>query len=92
MHTDYNQIYVVSGPDPHRDIDTAFSGQVHGLCGGASSGFLYPQFAALPAIFAAVEADPLRAAVDALYAAAITVGQGYPLLLGELRKAFASLA
>lgn len=51
-----------------------------------------PQFAALPAIFAAVEADPLRAAVDSLYAAAVTVGQEYPLLLEELRKAFPSLA
>ena len=51
-----------------------------------------PQFAALPAIFAAVEADPLRAAVDALYAAAITVGDEYPLLLGELRKVFPALA
>lgn len=41
VDTDYNQIYVVSGPDSHRDLDTAFSGQVNGLCGGATSGFLY---------------------------------------------------
>lgn len=51
-----------------------------------------PQFAALPAIFAAVEADPLRAAVDAVYAAAVTFGHEYPLLLGELRRAFPALA
>jgi len=51
-----------------------------------------PQFAALPAIFAAVEADTLGAAVDALYAAAVTFGHEYPLLFGELRKAFPALA
>jgi len=51
-----------------------------------------PQFAALPAIFAAIEADPLRAAVDALYAAAVTFGHEYPRLLGDLRSAFPALA
>jgi hypothetical protein len=51
-----------------------------------------PQFAAMPAIFAAVEADTLRAAVDAVFAATVTFGHEYPLLLGELRKAFPALA
>ncbi len=51
-----------------------------------------PQFAALPAIFAAVDADPLRAAVDALSAAAVTFGDEYPRLFGELRRAFPVLA
>lgn len=41
VDTDYNQIYVVSGPDSHGDLGSAFSGQVNGLCGGAISGFLY---------------------------------------------------
>ncbi len=44
-----------------------------------------PQFAALPAVFAAVHADPLAAAVDALYAAAVTVGDGHQRLLSDLR-------
>lgn len=41
VHTDYNQIYVVSGPDSDGAFETAFNGQVNGLCGGASPGFLY---------------------------------------------------
>jgi hypothetical protein len=41
VHTDYNQIYVVSGPDSDGPFETAFNGQVNGLCGGASPGFLY---------------------------------------------------
>jgi len=44
--------------------------------------------AAAPSLFAAVEADPLRAAVDALYAATITFGDEYPRLLRDLREAF----
>ena len=51
-----------------------------------------PQFAALPAIFAAVQADPLTAAVDALYAAAVTFGDEHQHLLRELRRAFPEVA
>jgi hypothetical protein len=47
-----------------------------------------PQAAALPAVFAAADADPLRAAVDAVAAAIATFGNDYPRLLGELRQAF----
>lgn len=50
-----------------------------------------PQAAAVPSLFAAVEADPLKSAVDALYAAVVTFGHEYPRLLGELRGAFPSL-
>ena len=53
-----------------------------------SSAQIDPQAAALPALFAAVEADPLRAAVDTLYAAAVTFGDDYQRLLGELRSTF----
>ena len=41
VNTDYDQIYVVSEPYSHGDLDTAFRGQVNGLCGGAFPGFLY---------------------------------------------------
>ena len=47
-----------------------------------------PQAAALPAIFAAADADPLRAAVDALAAAIVTFGNDYPRLLQDVRDAF----
>ena len=53
-----------------------------------SSPRIDPQAAGLPALFAAVEADPLRAAVDALHAAAVTFGDNYQRLFGELRSAF----
>ena len=84
----------------HGELPAPFDDQmkVWGLLLGAGhpvSSFptsIDPQFAALPAIFAAAEAEPLRAAVDALYAAAVPFGQEYPLLLGELRRAFPALA
>jgi len=41
VHTDYNLIYVESRPDSDAAFETAFNGQVNGLCGGASPGFLY---------------------------------------------------
>ncbi|MET8688169.1 hypothetical protein ABZV77_28580 [Streptomyces sp. NPDC004732] len=46
------------------------------------------QFSALPALYAAVEDDPLRAALDAVFAAAVTVGRDYAVLLAELRVRF----
>jgi hypothetical protein len=49
------------------------------------------QAAAVPALFSAEEPDPLRAALDALYAAAVTVGDQYPALFRELRRAFPAL-
>ena len=47
-----------------------------------------PQAAALPAIFAAADADPLRAVVDAVAAAIVTFGNDYPRVLQDLRDAF----
>ena len=50
-----------------------------------------PQAAALPAIFAAADPDPLRAAVDAVTAGIMTFGPDYPRLLQDLRDAFPEL-
>jgi hypothetical protein len=44
--------------------------------------------AALPAILAAVDPDPLKAAVDALWSAAIAFEADYPRLFSDLRRAF----
>ncbi|MGW3631738.1 hypothetical protein ACWD7F_16480 [Streptomyces sp. NPDC005122] len=41
---------------------------------------------ALPAVAGAAEADPLRAALDAVYAAVATYGEDYPALLEEIRS------
>ncbi|MFI2635332.1 hypothetical protein ACH5A2_33905 [Streptomyces collinus] len=40
--------------------------------------------AALPAVTGAAARDPLRAAVDAVYAAVVTHGEGWPALLAEM--------
>ncbi|MFI8891435.1 hypothetical protein [Streptomyces paradoxus] len=42
--------------------------------------------AALPAVTGAAEPDPLRAAVDAVYAAVVTYGEDWPALLAEMRS------
>ena len=39
---------------------------------------------ALPAVTAAAEPDPLRAALDAVYAAVVTYGEDHPALLAEV--------
>ncbi|MFL9652166.1 hypothetical protein ACJ7VE_00440 [Streptomyces sp. PB17] len=41
---------------------------------------------ALPALLDAAAADPLRAALDAVYAAVAAYGEGYQALLGEVRS------
>jgi hypothetical protein len=46
------------------------------------------QAMALPALLAAVQSDPLRAALDAVFAAAATFGSHHRMLIGELRRAF----
>ncbi|MDQ0788657.1 hypothetical protein [Streptomyces sp. B3I8] len=48
-----------------------------------------PHFA-LPAVPAAADPDPLRAALDAVYAATETYGERYPELLAEIRAACAA--
>ena len=52
---------------------------------------MWPPAAALPTLFAAVELDPLHAAIDAVFGAAVTFGKDYPLLLRELRDTFPTL-
>ncbi|MEV0225229.1 hypothetical protein [Streptomyces sp. NPDC050704] len=52
---------------------------------------LWQQAMAMPALFAAAQEDPLRAALDALYAAAATYGSAYPTLLAQVRDAFPDL-
>lgn len=47
-----------------------------------------PRAAAVPALFAAVHADPLKAAVDAVYSAAVTFSDDYRRFLHELCIAF----
>ncbi|NEE13723.1 hypothetical protein G3M58_45615 [Streptomyces sp. SID7499] len=39
---------------------------------------------ALPAVTAAADPDPLRAALDAVYAAVVTYGEDHPALLTEV--------
>ncbi|MFF9511184.1 hypothetical protein ACF1BU_33285 [Streptomyces sp. NPDC014724] len=39
---------------------------------------------AVPALLGAAEADPLRAALDAVYAAVATYGEDYPALLQDI--------
>jgi hypothetical protein len=49
------------------------------------------QHAAVPALFGAAEPDSLQSALDALFAAAVTYGDGYPRLFAELRATFPQL-
>ncbi|MFB7088985.1 hypothetical protein [Streptomyces sp. NPDC056296] len=49
------------------------------------------QVMAMPALRAAAEPDPLRAALDALFAAAVTHGTDYPALFAEARREFPAL-
>lgn len=49
------------------------------------------QAMAMIALFAAVQEDPLRAALDALYTAAATYGSACPHLLAQARDAFPDL-
>lgn len=50
------------------------------------------QAMAFPAVFSADEDDPLRAALDVLWAAAVAFGRGrHPVLFTEVRQAFPSI-
>lgn len=42
---------------------------------------------AVPALLGAAESDPLRAALDSVFAAVVTYGEDYPALLREVRSA-----
>jgi hypothetical protein len=54
-------------------------------------GNLLQQAMALPALLAAAQPDPLRAALDALFAAAVTYGTDYPALFAQVRREFPDL-
>ncbi|MDG9727774.1 MULTISPECIES: hypothetical protein [unclassified Streptomyces] len=49
------------------------------------------QAMAMPALLAAAEPDPLCAALDALFAAAVTYGTDYPTLFAQARRQFPTL-
>jgi hypothetical protein len=49
------------------------------------------QHAAIPSLLAAAAADPLAAAVEAIFHAIVTAGSGYPILLAELRRELPNL-
>ena len=49
---------------------------------------MWPPAAALPTLFAAVEPDPLHAAIDAVFGAATIFGGEYHRLPAELRATF----
>ena len=53
---------------------------------------MWPPAAALPTLFAAVEADPLHAAIDAVLGAAITFDEDQARFFVELRAAFRVVA
>ncbi|MEV0502051.1 hypothetical protein AB0I84_31275 [Streptomyces spectabilis] len=69
-----------------KNLPRTFVRSLHG-----SEGEVLQQAMAMVALFAAVQEDPLRAALDALYAAAATYGSAYPHLLAEARAAFPDL-
>ncbi|WP_406442359.1 hypothetical protein OHB14_25645 [Streptomyces sp. NBC_01613] len=66
---------------PHTFVDTT---------DGRPDEFLQ-QAMAIPALFAAAGTDPLRAALDALFAAAATYGSACPRLFAEARRQFPML-
>lgn len=41
VHVDYGQFYVICGEDDDIDVESAFRGQVNGLCGAARPGSLF---------------------------------------------------
>jgi hypothetical protein len=67
---------------PHTTV-TGYDGRTPGVS---------RQAAAIPALWGAAEADPLQAALDALFAAVVTFGVEYPTLLAEVRRTFPSAA
>ncbi|MCI3927878.1 hypothetical protein [Streptomyces sp. AN091965] len=69
-----------------KNLPHTFVRPLHG-----SGGEVSQQATAMIALFAAVQEDPRRAALDAVYAAAATYGSAYPHLLAETRDAFPDL-
>lgn len=83
-------------PAPATDSPSSTGGVGHGVAAAVhTSGtardpgrISQPHFA-LPAVLAAAEPDPLRAALDAVWHAVNTYGEYYPALLKEIRSACA---
>ncbi|MEV5009201.1 hypothetical protein AB0K74_26555 [Streptomyces sp. NPDC056159] len=76
--------------DPRRLRDTAFSDARVPRSHDGTPGL--PQVAAFAALFDAAAPDPLKAALDALLAAAITYGIHCPHLFAEVRRTFPATA
>ncbi|MEV5204793.1 hypothetical protein [Streptomyces sp. NPDC053720] len=78
--------------DPQRAWDRFFADPAipHTLVDSTdgSRGGILKQAMAVPALFDATETVPLRAALDALFAAAVTYGSDYPRLFDEVRRRF----
>ncbi|WP_199547043.1 hypothetical protein, partial [Streptomyces sp. N35] len=69
---------------PTTFVDSVDSADAADSVDGARHG-VRQQAMAMSALFAAAEEDPLRAALDTLYATARTYGNTYPALLAEVR-------
>ncbi|GAA2668583.1 hypothetical protein SAMN05428941_0959 [Streptomyces sp. 2114.2] len=81
--------------DPRRAWDRFFTDARTALTApgppGAGQGAPLCRALALPALRAAADPDPLRAALGALFAAAVTHGTDYPGLFAEARRCFPDL-
>ncbi|MFF8282598.1 hypothetical protein ACF06W_07685 [Streptomyces albus] len=79
------------GPNAPRPIEGVADGPgvvvVHPSGTPRSPGRISQPHFALPAVLAAAEPDPLRAALDAVWHAVNTYGEHYPQLLAEIRSA-----
>ncbi|MFC7010180.1 hypothetical protein ACFQMH_00305 [Streptomyces viridiviolaceus] len=78
--------------DPRRTWDRFFADDriTHTVVGSLDGHHdnLLQQAMAMPALLAAAGPDPLRAALDALFAAAVTHGTDYPALFARARREF----
>jgi hypothetical protein len=63
----------------------SFASQPQSVAERLNSTRISKPHAAVPAVFGAAEEDPLRAALDALWAAAVTAGRDHPDLLARCR-------
>ncbi|MFL9654417.1 hypothetical protein ACJ7VE_11935 [Streptomyces sp. PB17] len=82
--------------DPRRTWDRFFTDDRTALTapdppGAVSHGAPLCRALALPALRAAADPDPLRAALGALFAAAVAHGTAYPALFAEARRRFPDL-
>jgi hypothetical protein len=90
VELDRSEPYSPPLDDPRRLRDAAFSDAriPHSLDGTPD----LPQVAAFAALFDAAAPDPLKAALDALLAAAVTHDTDWPYLFAEVRRTFPATA